>query len=90
MTAYAKRAKKSGVDYAGVKNRDEIRAAAGADGSLPEGLRELLADDEMWALYKPTGREINLLRDIFGPLGRGRKRSYREALLLLRDFSDAL
>ena len=57
------------------------------DETLPQALRDLLSDDETWVLYKPTGKEIDALRDIFGPLGRGSIGLYREALTLLREFA---
>lgn len=80
--------KKSGrVDYSKYEGRDAIRDASSKDKTLPKGLRELLDDPELWALFKPTGHEINMLRDIFGPLGRGTKSAYREALRLVREFT---
>jgi DNA-binding XRE family transcriptional regulator len=80
--------KKDGrIDYAKFEGRDQIRQASGKDKALPRGLRELLDDDELWALFKPSGHEINMLRDIFGPLGRGSKGAYREALRLIREFT---
>ena len=85
-----KRSKKKGagkLDYSKFEERDKMSAAAQKDKSLPKGLRELVDDDELWALYKPTGHELNMLRDIFGPLGRGSKNSYREALRLIREFT---
>ncbi|MCH8332801.1 hypothetical protein IIC65_02615, partial [Candidatus Sumerlaeota bacterium] len=54
---------------------------------LPKPLRDLFADDDLWALYKPTGHEINLLRDLFSPLGEGSKSAFREALRLIREFT---
>jgi hypothetical protein len=53
-------------------------------------LRELVEDDETWALYKPTGTEVNALRAIFGPLGRGDREAYRDALRLIREFAGSL
>lgn len=79
--------KKSTADYSRYEDRGEMRDAAAKDKSFPKGLGELLADDELWALYKPTGHEVNLLRDMFGPLGRGSKSAYREALRLIREFT---
>lgn len=80
--------KKDGkIDYSKFEGRDAIRAAIEKDKNLPKGLRELLGDDELWALYKPTGHEVNMLRDIFGPLGRGKRESFREALRLIREFT---
>ena len=41
------------------------------------------------SVYRPTGHEINLLRDVFGPLGKGSVVQFREALRLVREFSHA-
>ena len=57
------------------------------DKKLPKALRDLLSDDKVWSLYKPTGHEINLLRELFPPLGKGSKAGYREALRLVREFT---
>ena len=80
-----KRGKKP--DYSKLETRDQIRQLIEKDMSLPKGLRDLLKDDELWSLYKPTGHEINVLRDIFGSLGRGNKSRFREALHLIREFA---
>jgi DNA-binding XRE family transcriptional regulator len=74
-------------DYSKFETRDQMREFVEKDKALPKGLRELLQDDEMWALYKPTGHEINMLRDTFGPLGRGTKVAFREALRVIREFA---
>ena len=81
------KAKKGLIDYSRFETREEIKAAVGKDTKLPKPLRDLLADDELWALYKPTGHEINLLREMFVPLGRGTKSAFREALRLIREFT---
>lgn len=65
----------------------EIRKKVLADASTPQGLKQLLKDEDLWALYKPTGHEIQVLRDVFGTLGGGTKSAYREALRLVREFS---
>ncbi len=82
-------AKKKGKkpDYSKFESRDQMRELIEKDKTLPKGLRDLLEDDELWALYKPTGHEINMLRDTFGPLGRGTSTAYREALRLIREFT---
>ena len=79
--------RKAQTDYARISDRAQLRLTAAADQQLPSGLRELLADDERWALYKPTGAEINRLRDIFSRLGQGTSDHYRRALRLVREFS---
>ena len=76
-------------DYGKLRARDAILEAAEKDRTLPDGVPELINDPELWALYKPTGKEINLLRDTFGPLGNGSKQQYRDALLVLREFKGA-
>ncbi|MEN6626838.1 MAG: helix-turn-helix transcriptional regulator [Candidatus Sumerlaeia bacterium] len=85
----AEYAKKKGkkLDYSKFETREQMREQTDKDKSIPKGLKELLDDDELWALYKPTGHEINLMRDLFGPLGRGNKVAYREALRLIREFA---
>ena len=83
----SKTGKKKGENYARIGDRVKMRDVAANDGSLPNGLRELMSDDELWSLYKPSGKEIEILRDLFGPLGRGSKDAFRDALRLIRDFS---
>lgn len=87
--AEAEYAKKKGQkpDYSKFESRGQMREAVAKDKDLPKGLQELLEDDEIWALYKPTGHEINMLRDSFGPLGKGSKVTFREALRLIREFA---
>ena len=81
------RTKKGSIDYSSFETREAMHAAVAKDTKLPKSLRNLLADDELWALYKPTGHEINLLRDLFSPLGKGSKKAFREALRLIREFT---
>jgi DNA-binding XRE family transcriptional regulator len=75
------------ADYSKFETREQMRDLIDKDKTLPKGLKELLEDDELWALYKPTGHEVNMIRDLFGPLGRGTKVAYREALRLVREFA---
>lgn len=75
------------VDYSRFEERAAMQEAAAKDKTLPKALREFLDDDELWALFKPTGHEVNMLRDVFAPLGRGSKSAYREALRLIREFT---
>lgn len=77
---------KASIDYALIENRDLVRETIKRDRTLPKHLAALLKDDDIWELFKPTGHEINLLRDMFGPLGKGSKAAYREALFLVRAF----
>lgn len=75
------------ADYSRIMNRDKLRKAVLADNALPRGLRSMVRDDGIWIAYKPTGREINLLRDFYGKFGDGSKGRFREALRLLREFT---
>jgi transcriptional regulator with XRE-family HTH domain len=88
----AENAKKKGAkpDYSRFESREQMREVIERDKTLPKGLAELLADDELWALYRPTGHEINRLRDTFGPLGKGTKVMFREALHLIREFAHSV
>lgn len=79
----------AGMDYTRFNDRDEMRKFALNDKKLPRGLKALVKDDEVWALYKPSGQEINVLRDTFSKLGEGEKSTYREALRIIREFSGA-
>lgn len=79
--------KKNGKnDYSKFETREQMKEIAATDKTLNQHLREMLNDDALWVLYKPTGHEINMLRDMFGPLGQGSVELYREALRLLRAF----
>lgn len=75
-------------DYKSISGAKELKAAARRDTGLPKALRDLLAEDALWESFKPTGKEIEALRDGFGSLGRGSKDLYREALRLIRGFTD--
>lgn len=81
--------KKNRPNYGKFKNPAQARAAARDDETLSKGFRAFLQDDETWVLYKPSGREINLLRDLFGRLGPGSKSAFREALCTIREFTKA-
>lgn len=77
------------TDYTKVGTREDMLIRMDDDMQMPLGLRDLVKDDELWALYKPTGDEINKLRDIFMPIGNGSKDLYRQALLVLREFAES-
>ena len=83
------RCKQEGIDYKQYKNRNAILQAALKDLKMPRGLKAMLREDDIWNLYKPTGAELNFLRDTFGKLGKGTKEKFREALRLVRDFTGA-
>lgn len=75
------------VDYSSIADRKRLRKVALEDDTLPRGLRSLIRDDEIWAAYKPTGDEINFLRDTFGRFPRATRALFREALRLFRLFT---
>lgn len=77
---------KPGIDYSKFADRKEMRKVLLKDNTLPKGLKELVSDEEIWLIYKPTGAEINFLKNSFGTLGEGTKSGYREALRLYREF----
>lgn len=77
------------ADFSRFTDRDELRRQVLDDPVLPKGLKAMVKDDEIWAIYKPTGHEINVLRDAFTRFGKGTKALYREALRLIREFSGA-
>ncbi|HPB31433.1 MAG TPA: helix-turn-helix transcriptional regulator [Candidatus Sumerlaeota bacterium] len=74
-------------DYAKISDREEIRRQISKDPKLPKELKHFLRMDEIWSIYKPTGREINLLRDRFSDLGKGSDDAFREALRAIRMFT---
>lgn len=82
--AYDKQPK--GIVYAKFADRKEMRKALLKDESLPQGLKDMVNDEEIWLIYKPTGVEIDFLRNSFGKLGQGTKFSFREAVRLMREF----
>jgi len=74
-------------DLSRIANRDNLREAVLAEKSLPRGLVQMCRDNAIWSIYKPTGREIAILRDTYAPYGDGTKAKFREALLALRRFT---
>ncbi|HOE95878.1 MAG TPA: helix-turn-helix transcriptional regulator [Candidatus Sumerlaeota bacterium] len=82
----ARRAVGRQKDYSRFTERAELLREMEQDPAMPEALRQFVRDDENWALYKPTGEEINKLRDVFGPLGAGTRELYRDALRVVREF----
>ena len=60
-----RRARSKKVGYSRLESRENLQKAMAGDGDLPQELIALVGDDELWALYRPTGREIGLLRDTF-------------------------
>ncbi|MCX7012022.1 MAG: helix-turn-helix transcriptional regulator [Candidatus Sumerlaeota bacterium] len=73
-------------DFRKFKKKDDLRQAIANHQLLPDGLREFAASQEMWTMYRPTGEEVNILRDAFGPLGEGKARDFCDGLRLIREF----
>jgi len=82
--AYAPSRKK---DYSKFGDREEMRKAILKDTKIPREMKTFLKSEEVWGIYKPTGAEINILRDRFANLGQGCAEAYREALRVLRMFT---
>ncbi len=78
----------SGKKYKKAKSTTAAKNAVLKDNKAPKGLKDLLKDDDLMNLYKPTGREIETLHKVFGSLGKGTKSSFREALRLVREFGE--
>ncbi len=73
-------------NFAKHKNADKLKAAMLKNKWLPSGLTDLAKAKSLWAMYKPTGKEIDLLRDIFSKLGEGTARDFCDALRIIREF----
>ncbi len=73
-------------DFASYKTEKKLREAMQKDKSLPSGLTDLAKSNPLWAMYKPSGVEIDLLRDMFSRLGEGTARDFCEGLRLVREF----
>jgi transcriptional regulator with XRE-family HTH domain len=74
-------------DYSKYTNREDMRRAITKDAKLTKELKQFLRNEEVWAIYKPTGREINILRNRISDLGKGSVAAYREALRVIRMFT---
>ncbi|MBM3334167.1 helix-turn-helix transcriptional regulator [Candidatus Sumerlaeota bacterium] len=72
--------------YARIGDQREMRQRLADDPTLPPGMRAMFADDEFWALYRPTGEEIQKLVEMFRSYTDARESLFREALRLIRDF----
>ena len=73
-------------DYSKFETREQMLTVLQKDRTLPKPLRDLLLDNDVWTFFKPTGHEINLLRDRLSPLGQGTKTTYADALRLIRQW----
>lgn len=75
------------ADYSQCEDRAQILEKAEKDANFPATLIGFIEDNELWALYQPDGKEINLLLETFAGLGAGSKELYREAIAVLRAFT---
>jgi len=73
-------------NYARITDPRELRRQIAADPSLPPGAKAMFEDDEFWALYKPTGQEIQLLIEKFGEFREAKESLFREAMRIVREF----
>jgi hypothetical protein len=76
-------------DFTKYRTVTALRKAVVDNLWLPSGLVEFARSEELWGLYKPTGKEVNALRDAFSPLGEGVARGFCDALRLFREFCGA-
>ncbi|KPL07993.1 hypothetical protein AMJ85_09075 [candidate division BRC1 bacterium SM23_51] len=79
-------AKETRPDYARVADPRDLRQHLSADAMLPEGMKAIFKDDEFWALYQPTGQEIQLLIEKFGNYAEAKEAFFRDAIRLIREF----
>jgi len=77
---------KKKFDYTTARDTKAVKKMVAEDPALPAGIRELMEDQEIVSLFKPTGQEIHLLKKIFGTIGGSSKELYVKALWLLREF----
>lgn len=73
-------------DFKKYRKQDALRQAVSDNQWLPSGLSDFARSEALWKLYKPNGQEVNMLRDIFAPLGEGTSRDFCDGLRLLREF----
>jgi DNA-binding XRE family transcriptional regulator len=74
------------ASYGRISDARELRQKVMADDSIPPGLKALFKDDEFWALYRPTGQEVQLLVDKFGGYQEAKEPLFRDAVRLIREF----
>jgi len=75
-----------GDDFSKFKDERSLRRAIANNNWLPAGLVDFARREDLWVLYRPSGEEINLLRDSFGMMGEGSVRDFCDALRLVREF----
>ena len=76
-------------EYMKIANREDLRQALAQDPEVPAGLRELILDNDFWAVFKPTGSEIYGIIQKFGMFSEGKREHFGEALRLVRVFLNA-
>ena len=79
-------AKEARANYARIVDPREMRQRLSSDATLPEGMKAMFTDDEFWALYRPTGQEIQLLVEKFGNYAEAKEGLFRDAIRLVREF----
>ncbi len=77
---------KKKTDFARYKTEKKLREEMLKDKWLPSGLSDLARSNPLWAMYKPTGAEIDLLGGIFSKFGEGTSRDFTDGLRLVREF----
>lgn len=74
-------------NYGKITDSAELRKKLQKDKKIPEGLKKLSGDDELWVIYKPTGKEIDFVITHFGQFKNAGKEQFREAIRLYRNFA---
>jgi len=74
-------------NYARIADQRDLRQRLQADAVLPPGMKAMFDDNEFWALYRPSGQEIQLLIDKFGSYFDAKDPLFRDAIRLIRAFS---
>ena len=78
--------KEGRTNYARIGDAREMRQRLLADPSLPAEMKAMYSDDEFWALYRPTGQEIQTLIDKFGNYRDAKEFTFRDAIRIVREF----
>ena len=73
-------------DYATIEDRQTLRAVVLQSNDIPEGLKDLIGDDDFWIVFKPTGQEIYALVQKYGMFNFAGKNEFADALRVLRKF----
>ena len=81
----AEREQQVRYDYTNITDPVALRGRLSSNPALPRGIKELLANDEFWALYQPTGQEVQSLVEKFGSYAYAEMWLFRDAFRLLRE-----